>query len=186
MDNFTKNHGKYQRAKKTISAKLNGLVANTVYHFRLIAQNSVGTKYGNDYTFHTSADTLPESFTSYKILTEQSSQLTVNYGEYIKVFGSAGVNIINVKSGGRVQCVNFVGSNVVNIDDDSAGFTVYRSGAMVYLENSTTGKRIKIPATKTAQTLKFGNSINDSFELIITNGKVMIGGKEVTLTKVQF
>lgn len=106
----------------------------------------------------------------YKILTSQSPSITVLYGEYIKVFGSAGVNTINVESGGRVECVNFPGENVINIVEDSPSyFTVYRSGATVYLESADTGTWIKIPATKTAQQLCFADGC---YNLIISNGKV--------------
>ncbi|MGD9730883.1 MAG: C10 family peptidase [Desulfamplus sp.] len=126
---------------------------------------------------------LPENITSYKILTAQSPQLTINYGDYFKVFGSSGINTLNVKSGGRVECVNFIGANVVNIEDASSGFTVRRSGAAVYLRNAVTGTLIKIPATKTSQTLSFAEGA--SYTLIISNDKVMFGDKEVTLTAMQ-
>lgn len=126
---------------------------------------------------------LADAPTSYKVLTAQSPQLTVNYGEYVKVFGSSGINTIDVKSGGRVECVNFIGANVVNIEDAGSGFTVRRSGAAVYLKNTATGTLIKIPAAKTAQTLNFADA---SFELIISNGKVMIRTQEVTLTEAEF
>ncbi|MBF0376652.1 MAG: formylglycine-generating enzyme family protein [Desulfamplus sp.] len=37
----------------SVTADLTGLVANTTYHFRLVATNSKGTTYGSDYTFKT-------------------------------------------------------------------------------------------------------------------------------------
>ncbi|MBF0412127.1 MAG: C10 family peptidase [Desulfamplus sp.] len=126
---------------------------------------------------------LPESITSYKVLTSQSPQLTVNYGEYVKVFGSSGINTVNVKSGGRVECANFAGANVVNIDDYASYFMIHRSGATVYLESNTKGTKIKIPATKTSQTLNFGDK---NFNLVISNGKVMLGDQQVTLADAQF
>ncbi|MBF0377022.1 MAG: hypothetical protein HQK72_06020 [Desulfamplus sp.] len=120
--------------------------------------------------------------TSYKVLTAQSSSLTVNSGETVKVFGSGG-NTITLESGGKAECVNFIGENVVNIEESASGFTVRRSGATVYLENTTTGTSIKIPATKTSQTLTFAGGV--SYPLIISNGKVMFGSREVTLTAEQ-
>ncbi|MBF0412282.1 MAG: hypothetical protein HQK70_06185 [Desulfamplus sp.] len=120
---------------------------------------------------------LPENVTSYKVLTDNSLPLNILKGQYVQVFGSAGVNTINVESGGRVELRNFVGSNVVNIEDNSSDFTVYRSGATVYLKNSITGTLIKIPATFTVQKLCFAD---DCYNLVISGGKVMIDTKEIT------
>jgi hypothetical protein len=36
-----------------VSANISGLTANTVYHFRIVATNSAGTKFGGDRTFTT-------------------------------------------------------------------------------------------------------------------------------------
>ncbi|MBF0390739.1 MAG: hypothetical protein HQK71_11625, partial [Desulfamplus sp.] len=55
--------------------------------------------------------------------------------------------------------------------------------ATVYLENLSTGTFIKIPATKTSQTLTFAGGV--SYTLIINNGKVMLDSKEVRLTAVE-
>lgn len=121
---------------------------------------------------------------SHKILTEQSSSLNIAYDEYVRVFGSAGVNTINVESGAQVECVNFVGPNEININDYSSDFTVYRLGATVYLESPNTGTMIKIPVTLTSQKLRFADG---SSNLVIINGisdrKVMIGNQEIKTTK---
>ena len=42
-------------APVSVTGYLSGLAAGTVYHYRLVAQNSLGTTYGYDYTFTTSA-----------------------------------------------------------------------------------------------------------------------------------
>lgn len=122
------------------------------------------------------------NLTSIKVLNDNSAPLTINYGEYVKVFGSAGGNDLNVLSGGRVECVNFVGSNNITIADERSDFTVYRSGATVYLKNATTGTFIKIPATKQTQNLNFSDG---GLLLSISNGKVMLFpfNQEVTLTE---
>ena len=122
---------------------------------------------------------LPESVTSYEVLTDHSFPLTIQYGEYVKVYGSTGGNTINVEPGARVMCMNFISLNTLNIEGETFDFTVSRSGAMVTLE-SIEGTLIKIPATKSAQTLNFsdGSSI-----LLISNGKVMLGEQEIRLTE---
>ena len=38
---------------RNIAAAIGGLAGNTTYHFRIVATNSVGTRYGNDRTFTT-------------------------------------------------------------------------------------------------------------------------------------
>jgi plastocyanin len=38
---------------RNIAANIGGLASNTTYHFRIVATNSVGTRYGNDRTFNT-------------------------------------------------------------------------------------------------------------------------------------
>ena len=38
---------------RPVSANIAGLLANRTYHFRIVATNSVGTRYGNDRTFTT-------------------------------------------------------------------------------------------------------------------------------------
>jgi hypothetical protein len=98
----------------------------------------------------------------------------------VKVFGSSGVNTVNVASGARAECINFPGQNQININENSSNFTVKRSGAMVTLQSST-GTMVKIPATLTNQTIKFTDR---SFMLVITGGKVKLGNIEVGLIEV--
>ena len=38
---------------RNIAANIGGLATNTTYHFRIVATNNVGTRYGNDRTFTT-------------------------------------------------------------------------------------------------------------------------------------
>jgi plastocyanin len=41
---------------RNIAANIGGLARNTTYHFRIVATNSVGTRYGSDRTFTTQSD----------------------------------------------------------------------------------------------------------------------------------
>jgi outer membrane protein assembly factor BamB len=51
----TKNGNTYQ----SVSANISGLAANTTYHFRVVATNTSGTRYGSDSTFTTLSATGP-------------------------------------------------------------------------------------------------------------------------------
>ncbi|MGD9732942.1 MAG: DUF1566 domain-containing protein [Desulfamplus sp.] len=120
----------------------------------------------------------------YRILTDSSPSLDIANGENIRVYGSNGINILNISSGATVECINFVGANEINLVEDSASdFTVHRSGAMVYFESSSTGTTLKIPAAKTAQTINFNGGVG--YDLIISNGKVMLGEQEITTAENQ-
>lgn len=80
---------------------------------------------------------VPQAFAlekTYEVLTDSSPPFFITDGEYVQVFGSNGINTINVEPGGRVECVNFAGSNVININEETSDFTAYRSGATVYFE----------------------------------------------------
>ncbi|MBF0204140.1 MAG: Ig-like domain-containing protein, partial [Desulfamplus sp.] len=112
------------------------------------------------------------SIEPYQVLTDSSPSLDIPSGVTVKVYGSSGVNTINISSGAKVECVNFPGANVINLIDDSpSDFTVRRSGATVYFESAAKGTTVKIPATKTTQTINFADA--KSYELVINNGKVM-------------
>jgi phosphodiesterase/alkaline phosphatase D-like protein len=47
-----------------VSTDITGLTNNTTYHFRVVAQNSGGTSYGNDMTFSTGAGAAPTATTN--------------------------------------------------------------------------------------------------------------------------
>ena len=126
----------------------------------------------------------PANINTFLALTDASAELSIPYGAYAKIYGSTGANAISLKSGAKVECINFVGANVINIVDDSASdFTVRRSGATVYFESSAKGTTIKIPATKTIQSINFNGGV--SYNLVISNGKVMLNSQEVTLAAIQ-
>src|SRR5438270_3546895 len=49
---------------QSVSANVNGLTASTTYHFRIVATNSSGTRYGSDRTFTTLSATGPPVVTT--------------------------------------------------------------------------------------------------------------------------
>ena len=175
-----------------IVAYINGIVDNAASdQIVTISQNASGSDpNGLDITVSSSgaaltigsgggSNELPENIQTYIILTDDSVPLTLPYGSYIQVFGSTNTNTINIEAGARVQFLNFVGPNEINIKEASSLFTVYRSGATVYLTSST-GALISIAATTTSQTLRFADG---SSELVISGGNVMLGSQVVGETE---
>ena len=122
---------------------------------------------------------LAEDIQSYLVLTENSVPFYLSPGSYVQAFGSDAMNTINVEEYARLQCQNFIGENEINIEEASSEFTVYRSGATVYL-NSTSGTRVEIAATETSQILRFADG---SLELAIITGNVMLGSQLVDETE---
>jgi hypothetical protein len=55
----TSNQSYSGNTTRAISANISGLAANTTYHFRIVAANSHGTRYGGDRTFTTLGPTGP-------------------------------------------------------------------------------------------------------------------------------
>jgi C1A family cysteine protease len=53
-------------SNQNVSAALTGLSPSTIYHYRIVATNSVGTSYGSDMTFTTSAVSAKPNLTPYK------------------------------------------------------------------------------------------------------------------------
>ncbi len=109
------------------------------------------------------------------VLTDDSLPVTIASGEVTRVTGSSGINTLNVPTGARVECRNFIGANVFYFEEPAEHFTIYRSGASAYLE-STAGTLVKLPATATGQTLHFSDGTHD---LVISLQKMMLGNQIV-------
>jgi hypothetical protein len=74
----TSSQTKTGNTSQNVSANISGLSANTTYHFRIVATNSAGTRYGTDRTFTTLGVTGPPvAFTSpATLIASFSAQLT--------------------------------------------------------------------------------------------------------------
>ena len=70
----TKTGNTYQN----VSANISGLSASTTYHFRIVATNSAGTRYGSDRTFTTLSATGPPVVTTNPATNVTSSSATLN------------------------------------------------------------------------------------------------------------
>src|SRR5439155_655796 len=55
----TANQSKSGNTYQNVAANISSLAANTTYHFRIVAMNSAGTRYGSDMTFTTLSPTGP-------------------------------------------------------------------------------------------------------------------------------
>jgi hypothetical protein len=63
---------------QNISANISGLTASTIYHFRIVATNSAGTRYGADRTFRTLSATGPPVVITNPATNVASSSATLN------------------------------------------------------------------------------------------------------------
>jgi hypothetical protein len=74
----TANQTKSGNTTQNVTANISGLAANTTYHFRIVATNSAGTRYGSDSTFTTLSATGPPVVTTNPATNVTSSSATLN------------------------------------------------------------------------------------------------------------
>ncbi|MCP4114078.1 MAG: DUF11 domain-containing protein, partial [Desulfobacteraceae bacterium] len=101
---------------------------------------------------------------------------TLASGNDTIVYGCHGANHIVLENGAVARLINFPGGNTITIQSDSSLFTVSRSGTSVTFTGSG-GTILVIPATTTAQSIVFND---DSFELKIDSGSVMLGNQVIS------
>jgi N-acetylneuraminic acid mutarotase len=70
--------GKTGNTYQNVAATISGLTANTTYHFRIVATNGVGTRYGADRTFRTLGATGPPVVITHRATNVASSSATLN------------------------------------------------------------------------------------------------------------
>jgi hypothetical protein len=59
------------------------------------------------------------------VLTDDSLPVAIAPGEVTRVTGSSGINTLNVPTGARVECRNFIGANVFYFEEPAEHFTIY-------------------------------------------------------------
>ena len=74
----TANQSKTGNTYQNVAANISGLTASTTYHFRIVATNSAGTKYGSDTTFATLSATGPPVVITNSATNVASSSATLN------------------------------------------------------------------------------------------------------------
>ena len=85
---------------RPVSANVGGLTAHTTYHFRLVARNATGTRYGNDRTFTTTT-----ASTCNIAGTWAGTVHGTWYGPYCSWTGTAFVSAIITQNGTTVSAV---------------------------------------------------------------------------------
>jgi hypothetical protein len=70
--------GKTGNTYQSVTASISGLAASTTYHFRIVATNSAGTRYGADRTFTTLSATGPPVVITSPATNVTSSSATLN------------------------------------------------------------------------------------------------------------
>jgi len=74
----TASQSKSGNTYQNVSANISGLAASTTYHFRIVATNSAGTRYGADRTFTTLSATGPPVVSTNPATNVTSSSATLN------------------------------------------------------------------------------------------------------------
>ncbi len=69
---------RHGNTNQNVAANISSLTANTIYHFRIVATNSAGTRYGSDKTFTTLSATGPPVVTSNPATFVASFSATLN------------------------------------------------------------------------------------------------------------
>src|SRR5439155_1938989 len=74
----TASQSKTGNTSQSVLANIGGLTAGTTYHFRIVATNSAGTRYGSDRTFTTLTSTRPPLVITNPATTVTHSSATLN------------------------------------------------------------------------------------------------------------
>ncbi len=101
-----------------------------------------------------------------------------NDGDVHLVYGTSGNNTCTVENGAKAHFLHALGKNVVYLKTPMTQCVVFRSGAMVTIQNEQDGSFVKLPATVQMQTLWFGAIAKP---LQIKGDKVFLGDQEIGL-----
>ncbi|MCA1786397.1 MAG: hypothetical protein LC657_10505, partial [Desulfobacteraceae bacterium] len=112
------------------------------------------------------------------ILSGTAANHTVHAGKNEIVYGSSASDNILIEKGAKAELLNASGQNTIQIGSRAFLFTVSRSGASVLFSGSD-GTSLKIPATRTAQTLIFSDK---TVTLAIDGNQVKLENQVITST----
>jgi hypothetical protein len=135
----TKSGNTYQN----VSANISGLSASTTYHFRIVATNSAGTRYGNDRTFTTLSATGPPVVTTNPATNVTSSSATLNgsldpHGLTTSVYFQYGTT---TSYGHTTPMQSQTGNTYRNIGANISGLSTHTTYHFRILATNSTGTR---------------------------------------------
>jgi hypothetical protein len=121
----TKTGNTYQ----SVSANISGLAASSTYHFRIVATNSAGTRYGGDRTFTTLSGTGPPVVTTNPATFIASFSATLNgavepHGLSTTVYFQYGTT---TSYGSTTPSQNKIGNTYQNVSANISGLTASRT-----------------------------------------------------------
>ncbi|SLM33255.1 putative Cathepsin H [Desulfamplus magnetovallimortis] len=115
------------------------------------------------------------------ILKDEDTEVNIESGTAVIVYGNHLANTVNVASGSHCQINNFPGANTINIASPAVNFTVKRSGAMVVFFDDQGNTLLRFPVNSShLQTINFSDR---TVSAGITGNKVMIGTQVINLTE---
>jgi hypothetical protein len=192
----------------TFSSAITSLTANTTYHVRAYATNSIGTAYGNDLSFTTTGSSTPDVYVAGYTVNSSGNTVAmlwkngiataltngVNDGEARKVFVSGtDVYVVGRESIGSViesrvwkngALYNFgaCGSNAFAIDIFVSGTDVYVAGG----ENCSASPNYKLTVWKNgvATNITNGTTSTQAHSLFVSGTDVYVSGEEDGIQKV--
>jgi N-acetylneuraminic acid mutarotase len=138
---------------RNVSANISGLTASTTYHFRTVATNSAGTRYGSDRTFTTLTATGPPVVTTNPPTNVTSSSATLNgsldphglntafYFHYGITTSYGHVTDLQLRTGNRYQ----------NVSANIAGLSAHNTYHFRIVATNSAGTRYGSDRTFTTQ-----------------------------------
>jgi outer membrane protein assembly factor BamB len=148
-------------AFRNVSANISGLTASTTYHFRTVATNSAGTRFGGDRTFITLSATEPPAVITNAATSIASFSVTLNgsldpHGLTTNVYFQYG---LTTDYGSTTSIQSHTGNTYVNISANISGLT------------ASTTYHFRIVATNSAGT-RFGD--DRTFIMLSTTGSPVV------------
>ena len=165
---------------RPVSANINGLAPRTTYHFRLVARNATGTRYGNDRTFTTTGastcniagrwagtahGTWYYNNCSYTGTAFISATITQNGNSFSGVIDYDGIPCFNTRTCGILDFADttgYVAGNTLNCPRVNATWHV------TAISGACSGQSLSAPVTLTLNGNTLSGTTFDGFTVILT------------------
>jgi len=138
---------------QNVTANISGLSASTTYHFRIVATNGAGTRYGVDRTFTTLTATGPPVVTTNLATNRTTSSATLNgsldpHGLTTGVYFQYGRT---TSYGNRTPNQSETGNNFQNVSANISGLSAHTTYHFRTVASNTAGTRYGTDRTLTTQ-----------------------------------